>query len=60
MLLINIDWSEDDEVKEDVEFIARSVTINYRPQLPDGSLGASIQAFWSMVPNDQPFNPRSA
>lgn len=54
VLVVNMDWSDDDEVEESCEFIWRSVTIRYRPQLPDGSLGAIVPAFWSMVPGEQP------
>ena len=40
------------EVEETCEFVCRSVTISYRPQLPDGSLGGIVPGF-DMVPNDQ-------
>ena len=49
VLVINIDWSDDDEVSETCHFISRSITISYRPQLPDGTLGAVVPGFWSMV-----------
>jgi type VI protein secretion system component Hcp len=52
VLVISIDWSNDDEVEETCHFICRSVTISYCPQLPDGSLGAIIPGFWPMVPTD--------
>ena len=52
VLIIGIDWSNDDEVEEDCQFICRSVTISYRPQLPDGRLGATKSGFWSMVPGE--------
>ena len=48
-----MDWSNDDEVEETCRLICRSVTINYRPQLPDGTLGALVPAFWSMAPGDK-------
>jgi type VI protein secretion system component Hcp len=54
VLVISVDWSNDDEVEETCHFICRSVSISYCPQLPDGTLGAIIPAFWSMVPNDTP------
>jgi type VI protein secretion system component Hcp len=53
VLVINVDWSNDDEVEETCHFICRSVTISYRPQLPDGSLGAIVSGFWSMVPGEK-------
>ncbi len=52
VLVINIDWSDDDEVSETCHFISRSITISYRPQLPDGTLGAVVPGFWSMVPGE--------
>jgi type VI protein secretion system component Hcp len=51
-LITDVQWSNDDEVQETCKFICRRVCINYRPQLPDGSLGAPVQGYWSMVPND--------
>jgi type VI protein secretion system component Hcp len=51
-MLKRVSWSNDDEVKEDCEFICRRICINYRPQLPDGSLGARIEKYWSTVPNE--------
>jgi type VI protein secretion system component Hcp len=51
-LLKDVQWSNEDEVQETCQFICRGVCINYRPQLPDGSLGARIEEYWSMVPND--------
>jgi type VI protein secretion system component Hcp len=53
VLVIGVDWSNDDEVEETCQFICRSVTISYRPQLPDGSLGAVVPGFWSMVPGEK-------
>jgi type VI protein secretion system component Hcp len=53
VLVIGVDWSNDDEVEETCQFICRSVTISYRPQLPDGSLGAIVPGFWSMVPGEK-------
>jgi type VI protein secretion system component Hcp len=52
VLVINVDWSNDDEVEETCQFICRSVTISYRPQLPSGLLGATVPGFWSMVAGD--------
>jgi type VI protein secretion system component Hcp len=52
VMVIGVDWSNDDEVEETCQFICRSVTISYRPQLPNGSLGAVVPGFWSMVPGE--------
>jgi type VI protein secretion system component Hcp len=51
VLVVGVEWSNDIEVKETCQFICRSTTISYRPQLPDGTLGGTIARFWSMVPN---------
>jgi type VI protein secretion system component Hcp len=53
VLVTGVDWSNDEEVEETCKFICRSVTISYRPQLPDGSLGAVVPGFWSMVPGEK-------
>ena len=53
VLIISVQWSNDDEVQETCEFICRSVCINYRPQLPDGTLGKIVPGFWSMVPTER-------
>jgi type VI protein secretion system component Hcp len=53
VLVTKISWENDDEVKESCEFITRSVTISYRPQLPNGTLGAIVSGFWSMVPGER-------
>lgn len=52
-LLIQASWTNDEPVKETYEFHARSITMRYRPQLEDGSLGAPRVGFWSMVPNEK-------
>jgi type VI protein secretion system component Hcp len=51
VLVTGVDWSNDVEVQEKCSFICRGVTVSYRPQLPDGTLGGTIAKFWSMVPN---------
>jgi type VI protein secretion system component Hcp len=51
-LVIKVDWDNDDKVSETIDFICRSVSIHYRPQLPDGSLGRIRPGFWSMVPGE--------
>jgi type VI protein secretion system component Hcp len=47
VLVTSISWDQDDPIKENIEFVSRAVTIHYLPQLPDGSLGAPIQAFYT-------------
>lgn len=51
VLVTGVEWSDDSLVSETCHFICRSVVISYRPQLPDGTLGAVTSGFWSMVPN---------
>jgi type VI protein secretion system component Hcp len=58
VLIINVEWEDEDEIEETVQFICRSVTMSYRPQLPDGSLGGIVTGFWSMVPDDRPVTLR--
>jgi type VI protein secretion system component Hcp len=53
VLIIDIEWSDDDQVTETCKFICRSVNVQYRPQLPDGSLGASVPGSWSVDGNQQ-------
>lgn len=49
VLIKSVDWDNDEPIKETCEFVCRAVTINYLPQLPDGTLGASKHAFWTAV-----------
>ena len=56
VLILKIDWDQDDPIKEKIAFISRALTIHYRPQLPDGSLGAAIQAFWTFNDKYKPVN----
>jgi type VI protein secretion system component Hcp len=52
VLVTKVDWSDDDEeVTEDISFICRKITITYRPQLPDGTLGATLQGLWEWDPD---------
>ncbi|HET6610205.1 MAG TPA: type VI secretion system tube protein Hcp [Rhodopila sp.] len=54
VLVIKVDWSdEDDYIKETVSFIARGITMSYRPQTSSGNLGPVISGFWSMVPDEK-------
>jgi len=48
VLIVRVDWDEDDPIKEKFKFIARTITMHYTPQLPDGSHGPAIQRWWSM------------
>ena len=50
VLITQVGWSNDDPVKETCQFIARAITVNYRPQLSDGTLGDTRHGFWSMLP----------
>ncbi len=50
VLITNIDWSNDEPIKETCKFISRAITVRYRPQLPDGTLGIIRPGFWSMLP----------
>ncbi len=59
VLVIKVEWAdEDDYVKESVSFIARGITVSYRPQTTYGSLGPVVTGFWSMVPGltQQPYS----
>ena len=53
VLLIDASWSDGEPIEETYTFHARAITMRYRPQLPDGSLGAAKVGFWSMVPNER-------
>ncbi len=46
VLMINVDWDNDDPIQETYTFVCRGISIRYLPQLPDGSLGAPVQATW--------------
>jgi type VI protein secretion system component Hcp len=50
VLIINIDWTDDEPVQETVKFISRVIRLQYRPQLPDGSLGDAKPATYAPVP----------
>lgn len=58
VLMTRIDWDDDVPVKEKCQFICRAVTVHYRPQLPDGTLGAPVQGFWTMSPDLKPVELR--
>ena len=49
VLVTSLAWQSSGElVIESGTFIYRAVTIRYRPQLPDGSLGATVSQKWAM------------
>jgi type VI protein secretion system component Hcp len=51
VLITEVEWSDDDEeIKEDCKFICRKITIKYRPQLPDGTLGAVVSGSYEYKP----------
>jgi len=50
VLITEIEWSNDEPIKETCKFISRAITVRYRPQLPDGTLGIIRLGFWSMLP----------
>ena len=50
VLVIKVDWAdEDDYIKETVSFIARGITMSYRPQTSASTLGPIVSGFWSMT-----------
>ena len=51
ILITNITMTNSDPVMENTTFISRAVNVKYRPQLPDGSLGAIVNGFWSRMAN---------
>jgi type VI protein secretion system component Hcp len=46
-LITGIDWDEGDVVKEKIRFICRGITVAYKPQNNDGSLGDARSASWN-------------
>jgi len=47
VLVTSVDWDDDDEeVSESTTFICRKINIQYRPQLPNGELGAIKPGKW--------------
>ena len=58
VLMTRVEWENEEPIKEKCQFVSRAVTIHYLPQLPDGTLGAPLQAFWSMSPKLKPVNLR--
>lgn len=49
VLMTKLDWKDNEHVMmESGTFIYRKVTLRYRPQKADGSLGVAVQAEWEM------------
>ena len=49
VLVTNLEWKDSEHIiLENGTFIYRKMTIRYRPQKPDGTLGAVIQSEWEM------------
>jgi type VI protein secretion system component Hcp len=46
VLIVGIDWDEEDVIKEKYKFVCRGVKVQYRPQASDGSLSAAISGVW--------------
>lgn len=51
VIIAQAGWSNEDPIEESYTLQARAITMRYRPQLEDGTLGASRVGFWSMVPD---------
>ena len=51
VLITKLDWKDSEHIMiETGNFIYRKVTIRYRPQKHDGSLGNVVQSTWTMSP----------
>jgi type VI protein secretion system component Hcp len=49
VLLIGLDWDDEDTIVEEKwKFICRTVNMRFRPQKPDGTLGAIVTGSWTM------------
>jgi type VI protein secretion system component Hcp len=46
VMIVSIDWDEDDVIKEKYKFVCRGVKVQFRPQASDGSLSAAISGVW--------------
>jgi type VI protein secretion system component Hcp len=46
VLVIGVDWDSGDVVKEKCKFICRGVKVQYKPQMPDGTLGGKVPGEW--------------
>lgn len=50
VLIRDVSWSNDEPVKETTKLISRAITVRYKPQLLQGTLGVAKIGFWSMLP----------
>ena len=54
VLIIRIDVDNDEPIKENYQFICRGLSMFYKPQLPNGTLGAIKSTFWTVAPDVKP------
>ncbi len=47
VLIIGLDWEDEHAMEESCSFVYRKVEFRYRPQRPDGSLGAPVPGSWA-------------
>lgn len=47
VLIIGLDWEDEHAMEESCRFVYRKVEFRYRPQRPDGSLGAPVPGSWA-------------
>lgn len=53
VLITEVSWSEDEVIKETVEFICRKALVNYNPQSDEGRHDNSLDyGYWSFLPED--------
>jgi hypothetical protein len=46
-LITGVDWDDGEVVKEKLTFVCRGGTVIYKPQKPDGTLGAQVSVSWT-------------
>ena len=49
VLLVGLTWDDGEMIKEKCRFICRGMRVQYRPQVPDGTLAAASSAEWSFA-----------
>ena len=47
VLLVGLTWDDGEMIKEKCKFICRGVRVQYKPQVPDGTLAAASSAEWA-------------
>lgn len=58
VLLTSVGWDVEDEgVEEKVKFVSRRISVQYRPQKPDGTLGSPVNGNWSFDAKVAPKGP---